>query len=636
MICEKCGMELSDDMNFCPSCGTVVTKTVESSNNQLPVCRKCGAQLLSDARFCLECGEPVQTVSPPDPQLTQKTVSFESAQEKVQKRKKQPIWYIAISLLCILTLLIAVSILIYIKRDGQYEPGNASEPVTEAGKKFPIVVLACPEDTDLQLLYYSDFHKPKHPVVITTYDRSRISGYFNDEGNGVFFSNDGKYLYYFDPNSDIADDGGCALYRVLTEELNKDMVSPELIDDYVVMNRLETSYVMETLDNDRVLYMGVGETDEGYCYKLSMYKDGSSSTLLTGKEIFVSVNRDRTLANIAVMNDNHENINDWTWYRMDLGENSAPQFVCEGVMYPCAAMQDYDYQVLTDHDMIINIMDRGEDNGYGTVDLYEHGKFSKKVLEYYPRSSVGPFGITVKDNQDVSFFTISTADGNSTKGKSYQGFSQSWAFFQYKDGAYQEVSGISRFQNISPSNEVELSSLRSVGDSVMYAKKNTVGSYCCWHYKVLDGDGNEILLELKLGSGDNTESPTDALYAETIDKKKRFIEGEDIDEEIYDLDGKKYLVAYDYYNYKFFSLCLDDLTADSIDNVEAVVEMDECIEQVLPCDTKTILVMTNNGLYEWDGQELKDSKLGSIIGTESIYSIWSRGRRIGYNIPNNY
>jgi hypothetical protein len=168
----------------------------------------------------------------------------------------------------------------------------------------------------------------------------------------------------------------------------------------------------------------------------------------------------------------------------------------------------------------------------------------------------------------------------------------------------------------------------------MYAKKNTVGSYC-WHYKVLDGDGNEILLEeLTLGSGDNTESPTDALYAETIDKKKRFIEGEGIDEVIYDLDGKKYLVAYDYY--KFFSLCLDDLTADSIDNVEAVVEMDECIEQVLPCDTKTILVMTNNGLYEWDGQELKDSKLGSIIGTESIYSIWSRGRRIGYNIPNNY
>jgi RNA polymerase subunit RPABC4/transcription elongation factor Spt4 len=30
MICEKCRMKLSDDMKFCPVCGTAVSKSKES------------------------------------------------------------------------------------------------------------------------------------------------------------------------------------------------------------------------------------------------------------------------------------------------------------------------------------------------------------------------------------------------------------------------------------------------------------------------------------------------------------------------------------------------------------------------------------------------------------------------------
>ena len=141
MICEKCRMKLSDDMKFCPVCGTAVSKSTESPDNHVPVCRKCGASLLPDARFCLKCGSPVETVppsksaespdnhvpvcrkcgasllpdarfclkcgspvgtvSPTNHQLTPKPVSFTREEKRVQKRKKQSIWYIAIAVFLI-------------------------------------------------------------------------------------------------------------------------------------------------------------------------------------------------------------------------------------------------------------------------------------------------------------------------------------------------------------------------------------------------------------------------------------------------------------------------------------------------------------------------------------------------------
>jgi len=141
MICEKCRMKLSDDMKFCPVCGTAVSKSAESPDNHVPVCRKCGASLLPDARFCLKCGSPVGTVpqsksaespdnhvpvcrkcgasllpdarfclkcgspvgtvSPTNHQLTPKPASFTREEKRVQKRKKQSIWYIAIAVFLI-------------------------------------------------------------------------------------------------------------------------------------------------------------------------------------------------------------------------------------------------------------------------------------------------------------------------------------------------------------------------------------------------------------------------------------------------------------------------------------------------------------------------------------------------------
>ena len=104
MICEKCGMELSNDMKFCPSCGTAVLKSTELSHNHLNVCRRCGTLLLPDARFCKKCGAPVQTLPPLNHQQTQKTVNFVKEKEQVQTRKKRSIWHVVISIILVIAL----------------------------------------------------------------------------------------------------------------------------------------------------------------------------------------------------------------------------------------------------------------------------------------------------------------------------------------------------------------------------------------------------------------------------------------------------------------------------------------------------------------------------------------------------
>ena len=64
LVCPTCGKEISNDINFCPSCGTAVEKKVYESEVIVEVspkaCHKCGAALEPDAGFCTECGEKIE------------------------------------------------------------------------------------------------------------------------------------------------------------------------------------------------------------------------------------------------------------------------------------------------------------------------------------------------------------------------------------------------------------------------------------------------------------------------------------------------------------------------------------------------------------------------------------------------
>lgn len=51
MFCRQCGRELSDDIAFCPNCGTPAKEEPAEV-----VCANCGSTVPADAAFCPNCG----------------------------------------------------------------------------------------------------------------------------------------------------------------------------------------------------------------------------------------------------------------------------------------------------------------------------------------------------------------------------------------------------------------------------------------------------------------------------------------------------------------------------------------------------------------------------------------------------
>ena len=89
MICKNCGMKLSGNMKFCPSCGSVIPGNNGPLPGNVSVCRKCGRTLPPGSRFCELCGTPVQTtISPPNYQMRPKTVLSEGIRENREKKEQ--------------------------------------------------------------------------------------------------------------------------------------------------------------------------------------------------------------------------------------------------------------------------------------------------------------------------------------------------------------------------------------------------------------------------------------------------------------------------------------------------------------------------------------------------------------------
>lgn len=58
--CLKCGKEISDQANWCPSCGTQVKVPQKQWNTPIS-CSECGKEILSQVKYCPNCGAPVNT-----------------------------------------------------------------------------------------------------------------------------------------------------------------------------------------------------------------------------------------------------------------------------------------------------------------------------------------------------------------------------------------------------------------------------------------------------------------------------------------------------------------------------------------------------------------------------------------------
>lgn len=505
------------------------------------------------------------------------------------------------------------------------------------GQKSPIIYLTAKNE----LIYLKS--PSADAVQLSSFGSSGISGYYNDDEDCVFYSGDGQTLYYFDLSKGLYDDGGAPLCCVDTASLDEGQLMPKMIDEYAIMNRVETSYVMEPLDGGGLIYMGVDYAQQ--CYALKYFDGNSSSILVEGREIYVTFNSDKTFANLCVYHDTGA-VDDWSWYRMTINEYPVTEYVCDGTIYPLQDIySEQDFQMMAENDIIICMSEYEYDYGYYTVDLYVHGQWRENLIEKLPWFSKGPFGIEV--GAGVSFFVISTADMVTTTGQNYQGDSQQWSFFRYERGRLNEVNEALRFQMNLPDNALLRNSIYCINGEVLfrYNPEHVEGHPLGWMTFDKTGEIAEINDDLRhywestsvltnkegasilLYCGYNEESYV--LYAYSDGKVKKLIDTpHSLDFWLYERNSETYLVAYT--DQAVYSINASDVNIDTIEDVFSPIEMSENVRGAIPYSNNDILYILSGGtLSHWNGKK-------SETICAYVRFVWSDYQRIIQNNPRIY
>lgn len=576
-------------------------------------CAKCGKKIQDDAKFCGYCGTGV---TKPDISDSQNSITHAVQENAVsdEKKKNKLKHIISVVFLFIASVCAVIGGYIYI--------GNNN------GKHTPTIYLTC--DYELSWMAKAD------AINITSFNPTSFSDYYNNE-DSVFYSNDGNILYYFDLTEGY---GGAPLYCIKIDELNDDRTAPTLIDDYAVTNRAlwKRNYIMETLDNGGLLYMGADFSEQ--CYTLKYYDGKSSSILAEGKEIYVSFNSEKTLANICVFHDTREE-NGWIWYRMVIDDRPVVEYVCDGTIYPFQHIDcELDFQTMAENDIIICISNYENEHGYYSVDLYDHGQWRECLIEKLPWYSVGTFGISV-DGEDVSFYVISTTDLLTTTGRNYENIedydSEQWTFYHYEKGILTEVSEELRFQMNLPGNAIYLDSIHYINNELLYICGSPY-EYTFDEYVSVKETGTDFEITQSdsfpegfwhdfdsdlVFSNDKGERILFSLYDDTLyaysDGVERKIAESINDFKIYKKQDEKLLVAYG--NGKLYSMKINDIDMHSIETNILVFDMiEEFITAIPYSENKFLCISYDDELWIWDGKKSKRV-------CSNVMLVWSDYRR---------
>lgn len=91
-FCTQCGVEIPEEVNYCPECGARMIPTKDEIMGPTKCCKQCGELMPADMFYCLNCGAP----------FDDKSEDFDAVQARV--RMQFGVWknkWIAL-LLCIL------------------------------------------------------------------------------------------------------------------------------------------------------------------------------------------------------------------------------------------------------------------------------------------------------------------------------------------------------------------------------------------------------------------------------------------------------------------------------------------------------------------------------------------------------
>lgn len=233
LTCSKCGMQLSDDAQFCDNCGTKIYETI--------FCAKCGEQMSTEFAFCQRCGASI----------TETPAEEHPVAPRADKKKlpKKAIMFGGIGVAVVAVLILVISLI--------SGGGKAKNDFTLYLKDIEI--------------FFSDMKKESDAWQLTSrlvdaegFDDWDLaianSGYILGMYTGMYtcVSEDGKYIFFPDKIADD-DDGSNLYYR----ELGNPEAEAVKIDSDIQSYTVNTSATIVT-------YL---KGDEGNLYQYKLAED---------------------------------------------------------------------------------------------------------------------------------------------------------------------------------------------------------------------------------------------------------------------------------------------------------------------------------------------------------------------------
>ncbi len=125
--CSKCGMEIGEDQDFCPKCGT--PKDAPKKN----VCGKCGNELAEGQEFCPKCGQKAGLAV--DSNVSSAIDQFNAGVSQANAKKKKAPIVAAVAIIIVILLAVVgakVAPKIFIDCEGYLEQGNYEKAYEKA------------------------------------------------------------------------------------------------------------------------------------------------------------------------------------------------------------------------------------------------------------------------------------------------------------------------------------------------------------------------------------------------------------------------------------------------------------------------------------------------------------------------
>lgn len=558
-------------------------------------CRYCGHKVPDGSKYCENCGRQLRETQAQDKpkKANQKYASV--------KRKRRRI-KIASAVFLFVALLVAVIGIKLLLNEGK--------------QNAPIVYI-----TDNRELKYL---KNKASEAVQISSQSHDLEY-------VMYSDDKQTLYYCDSSMLSSDSSTWPLYCVDIDSLDTGKPIPKIIDENVTDN-LENSYAMEPLSNGRLIYIAWDYAKD--CSVLKYFDGNLSSVLVEGEEIYVTLNSDKTLANICVRHD-EDSGNNWSWYRMTIEGYPSMEYVCDGTLYLLdSTANEQDFQKMVENDVIICTSQI--ESGY-TIDLYVHGKWKEKLVEFCSNFSAGPFGIEI--GEDISFYMISSSN---LEEREY--YPNEWTFYRYKNRELKEVNKDLRFPETLPSS---IKIIYYMNGCVYFRWDIGLDNLSGWIFINEEGEIREIndnltiltgvqYVEDEVGtsaliySGRDLDG-NDFLYACSEGTVKKLLDGL-YSCGLYSKDGEERLVGCKYgRGSTAFSLNLSNINIDTIEKDISFIEMPDTVfmEDAMPYSDSDMLYIGDDNLYCWNEGK-------PILICDNVDWMWSDWSLVIPNSPRIY